>query len=59
MFHRDGRPIKDLYGAWRGACERAGLAEKIPHDFRRTAVWHLERAGVLRSVAMKLTGAQD
>jgi integrase len=32
------------------------VAGRIPHDFRRTAVRNLERAGVPRSVAMKLTG---
>jgi integrase len=34
----------------------AGLSGWIVHDFRRTAVGNLERAGVPRSVAMKLTG---
>jgi hypothetical protein len=30
----------------------AGVPERIPHDFLRTAVRNLERAGVPRSVAM-------
>lgn len=56
VFHRNGKPIKDFYGAWRKACEAAGLVGKIPHDFRRTAVRNLERAGVSRAVAMQLVG---
>jgi len=56
VFHRRGVRIKSLYGAWRSACSAAGLPGRIPHDFRRTAVRNLERAGVSRSVAMKLTG---
>ena len=42
--------------AWRRAREKAGLPDRIPHDFRRTAVRNLEQAGIPRSVAMKLTG---
>jgi len=56
LFHHDGRPIKNYYTAWRSALKRAGIAGRVPHDFRRTAVRNLERAGVSRSVAMKLTG---
>jgi integrase len=41
-------------GRW--ACLAAGLPGRIPHDFRRTAVRNLERAGIPRSVAMELVG---
>jgi hypothetical protein len=29
---------------------------KAPHDFPRTSLWNLERAGLPRSTAMKLVG---
>lgn len=47
---------KVWYRRWKKACRLAGVPERIPHDFRRTAVRNLERAGVPRSVARKLTG---
>ena len=56
VFHNAGRPILDYYGAWKKACAAAKLPGKLVHDLRRTAVRNLERAGVPRSVAMKLTG---
>ena len=56
VFHRFGQPIKDFYAAWRAACTRAGVPGRLLHDCRRSAVRNLERAGVSRSVAMKLTG---
>ncbi len=56
VFHRAGNKIKDFRGEWDRATSAAGIARKIPHDFRRTAVRNLERAGVPRSVAMRLVG---
>src|SRR5262245_8462993 len=56
VFHRSGRPIRSFLHAWHRACREAGCPGRIPHDFRRTAVRNLERAGVSRSAAMKMTG---
>jgi integrase len=53
---RDGKPIKSLRGAWESACTAAGLAGRMPHDFRRTAVRNLEQIGVSRSAAMTMVG---
>lgn len=70
VFHHDGRPIRYFRRAWLSACQRAAtvrvgklvrvvrpdLLGRIPHDFRRTAVRNLVRAGVPERVAMQLTG---
>lgn len=56
LFHRDGKPIKDFRNAWRLACQRADVTDKVPDDFRRTAVRSLERAGVPRPAAMAMVG---
>ena len=51
----DGGRIYRFYEAWREACKAAGI-DRIPHDFRRTAVRNLERAGVPRTTAMAMIG---
>jgi len=56
VFHRNGKEIHNFDTAWKIACEKAGCPGRIFHDLRRTAVRNLERAGVPRSIAMKITG---
>jgi integrase len=68
---RAGSPVRHFRRAWVTACAKAGLARKVTdeagdvvkveplrlvHDFRRTAVRNLERAGVPRSAAMRMVG---
>jgi integrase len=55
VFHRRGGPIRGFRRAWVAACRRAGVV-RLFHDLRRTAVRNLERHGVPRSWAMRLTG---
>ncbi len=56
VFHRKGQPVKTMAKSWQTACTNAGVPGRFLHDLRRTAVRNLERAGVSRSVAMKMTG---
>jgi integrase len=56
VFHYRGQPIGKLRNSWKRACARAGLEGRLVHDFRRTAVRNLIRAGVPQGVAMKITG---
>jgi site-specific recombinase XerD len=51
----EGGPIRGFHEDWRAACKASGI-QRIPHDFRRTAVRNLERAGVPRTTAMAMIG---
>jgi integrase len=56
VFHHEGKPIRDFHKVWQRAAVAAGYPGRIPHDFRRTAVRNLVRAGVSEHTAMKITG---
>ena len=56
VFHRKGKPVRWIAGPWRLACAQAGITGKVLHDFRRTAVRDMIRAGVSETVAMTISG---
>jgi len=56
VFHRNGKPIRNLRAAWQTACAAAGVPGRLLHDMRRSAVRNLERDGVSRSAAMAMVG---
>lgn len=56
VFHKNGKRIRNFRRAWWRITKGLGLSGFIPHDFRRSAVRNFERAGVPRSVGMRLCG---
>jgi integrase len=56
VFHRAGKPIREMRRAWSVACHAAGVPGTVFHDLRRTAVRLMMDAGLTRRQAMALTG---
>jgi integrase len=56
VFHRHGKQIKDMRGAWKNAGKEAAVENLLFHDLRRTAVRDMTCQGIHDSVAMKITG---
>jgi len=56
VCQRDGKRVQEMKKSWRKACRRLGLEGRLIHDFRRTAVRNMVRAGVPEVVAMAISG---
>ena len=51
-----GRHVNSIKKCWRTACKRVGLEGRLVHDFRRTAIRNMTKAGIPEKVAMAVSG---
>jgi integrase len=56
VCQRYGKRLLEIKRCWKQACRRIGLEGRLVHDFRRTAVRNMSRAGIPEKVAMAISG---
>jgi integrase len=56
IFHRGGSPVGEFRKSWATATKNAGVAGKLFHDLRRSAVRNMTQAGTPAAVAMRISG---
>ncbi len=56
VCHRNGHRLLEIRASWYKGCRRVGLEGRLIHDFRRTAIRNMTRAGIPEKVAMAISG---
>jgi len=56
VFTYKGVPVKEIKRSFKSACKKAGIEDFRFHDLRHTFITNMRKAGVERSIIMKITG---